>query len=339
MRVASRLVEESELLIHGVLHCSETSCQQEYPVLDGVPVLVPNVRAYLEQSFFQLTLRNDLPDVLESVLGDASGPGTSYDATRQHLSTYAWDHYEDLAPDDSTGGADGVGPGALSRCLEEGLALLGPDESVPAPALDIGCAVGRTAFDLAARTDGLVLGVDVNFSMLQVAQGVLRDGIVRYPRRRVGLVYDRRQFSLLPSGRERVDFWACDALALPFRTGLFAFASAFNVLDCVAAPGGFLQSLASALHPEAKALLSTPYDWSANVTPVEAWVGGHSQRGPGRGSSEPLLRSLLDQGPRQGGGGLRLVGEKERVPWRARLHERSTVEYAVHLVAVEVGHS
>lgn len=338
VRVASRLVEDSGLLIHGVLHCGEPSCQQEYPVLDGIPVLVPNVRAYLAESFFHLTLRSDLPEVLESVLGDASGPGTAYDATRQHLSTYAWDHYEDLAPDDQ---GDGPEPGALSRCLDAGLTLVDAEDGVSAPVLDMGCAVGRSAFDLAARTDGLVLGVDVNFSMLQVAQGVLRDGIVRYPQRRVGLVYDRREFPLIPAGRERVDFWACDALALPFRAGLFAFATAFNVLDCVATPAGFLQSLAGALQPGAKALLSTPYDWSVNVTPVEAWIGGHSQRGPDRGASEPLLRRLLDPTePLPGGmGGLQLLGEKERVPWQARLHERSAVEYAVHLAAVEVGHS
>jgi SAM-dependent methyltransferase len=338
VRVASRLVEDAEFLIHGVLHCSEPSCQQEYPVLDGIPILVPNVRAYLADNFFHLTLRDDLPEALQSLLGDASGPGTPYDATRQHLSTYAWDHYEDLSPDAP---AEAPGPGALSRCLEEGLTLIGAEDGVPAPILDIGCAVGRSAFDLAARADGPVLGVDVNFAMLQVAQGVLRDGAVRYPRRRVGLVYDRRQFPLAPPGRERVDFWACDALALPFRAGLFALASAFNVLDCVATPSGFLQSLAGVLQPKAKALLSTPYDWSANVTPVEAWIGGHSQRGPEQGASEPLLRRLLDptQGRPEGLGGLRLLGEKERVPWQARIHERSTVAYAAHLVAVEVGHS
>jgi SAM-dependent methyltransferase len=201
--------------------------------------------------------------------------------------------------------------------------------------------VGRSAFDLAARTDGPVLGVDVNFSMLQVAHGVLRTGTVRYPRRRVGLVYDRRTFPVELPGCERVDFWVCDALALPFPSATFAFASALNVIDCVPSPHGFLHAVAGALHPGARALLSTPYDWSANVTPVEAWIGGHSQRGPDQGASEPLLRRLLDPEAHPPGGvaALRLLGERERVRWQARLHERSTVEYAVHLVAVEVGHS
>jgi len=337
LRVASRLVEEDEILIHGVLHCSEPTCQQEYPVVDGIPVLVPNVRAYLAENLFHLTLRSDLPEVLDSLLGDAAGPGTAFDATRQHLSTYAWDHYEDLAPEHPT--EQGM-PGAVARCLEEGLALLGEPDRVPAPVLDIGCAVGRSAFDLGARSEGPVLGVDVNFSMLQVAQEVLRAGTVRYPRRRVGVVYDRRTFRVDLRGRDQVDFWACDALALPFPPGVFAFANALNVIDCVASPQGFLHAVAGALRPGAKALLSTPYDWSANVTPVEAWIGGHSQRGPDRGASEPLLRRLLDVGASADGvTRFRVLGEKERVMWQARLHERSTVEYAVHLTAVEVEHS
>jgi hypothetical protein len=95
------------------------------------------------------------------------------------------------------------------------------------------------------------------------------------------------------------------------------------------------------LEPGSGAVLSTPYDWSPDITPVEAWIGGHSQRGPGRGSSEPVLRLLL--GPRESAEGdtapFRLVGEEERVPWQARIHERSTVDYAVHVVAVEVEHS
>ena len=42
-------------------------------------------------------------------------------------------------------------------------------------------------------------------------------------------------------------------------------------------------------------VLTTPYDWSAAV-PVDAWLGGHSQRGPHQGSSEPILRGLLTPG-------------------------------------------
>jgi SAM-dependent methyltransferase len=220
------------------------------------------------------------------------------------------------------------------RCLGQGLELIG--EQANGPVIDLGCSVGRTAFDLAQRSDELVLGVDVNFPMLRLARRVLEDGIVRYPRRRVGIVYDRREFSARFDRSDRVDFWACDALALPFSKDTFGLAVAINVLDCVASPHDFLQSLRHVLRPGGAAVLSTPYDWSAGVTAVEAWIGGHSQRGPDRGASEPFLRSLLTPGAHpQCVDGLRITGEIADVPWHARLHDRSTVTYGVHLLAVQ----
>src|SRR5690606_26253462 len=118
--------------------------------------------------------------------------------------------------------------------LERGLELAGPLPE--GSTLDVGCSMGRPAFELAERRAGLVLGVDLNFAMLRVASRALREGVARYPRRRVGLVYDRREVPLSFPGAERVDFWACDALALPFADDTFALATSFNVLDCVVDP-------------------------------------------------------------------------------------------------------
>src|SRR5205085_12367722 len=58
----------------------------------------------------------------------------------------------------------------LAGVLERGLALAG--EKLAGPALDVGCSVGRSTFELAQRGAAPVLGVDLNFSMLQVAAGV-----------------------------------------------------------------------------------------------------------------------------------------------------------------------
>jgi hypothetical protein len=52
--------------------------------------------------------------------------------------------------------------------------------------------------------------------MLRLASEVLRRGVVRYPRRRAGLVYDQREFPARFANIENVDFWACDATALHF---------------------------------------------------------------------------------------------------------------------------
>ena len=317
-------------MLEGVIHCPDSDCRLEYPILDGIPILVPQILSYLSDNFFHLAARDDLSETLEGMLGDGVGPGTWFDSTRQHLSTYARDSYGDL--DDTEQG--GPQPGSAVRCLERGLELHGGE--IGTPLIDLGCAVGRTAFTLAERSGGLVLGVDINFSMLRLAQRVLREGVVRYPRRRVGIVYDRREFPVSLPGAEQVDFWACDTLALPFSNDSFGLAVGLNVLDCVASPLAFLASVRNVIRTGGRTILTTPYDWSPGVTPPEAWIGGHSQRGPDKGASEPFLRSLLTPGAHaQSIEGLELVGEIADVPWHTRLHDRSAVSYSAHLIVAE----
>ncbi len=324
--------EEGGVVVEGRLACPGEACRAEYPILDGVPVLVPRVREFVVREMAALLAREDLSADTESLVGDCAGPGSAFDAMRQALSSYGFDHYGDLDPVTAQA-PPGARPGSARACLAEGLSML---PAPPAgPAIDLGCGPGRTAFDLAARTDGLVLGVDLSFGFVRLAQGVLRAGRARYPLRRVGVVYDRREFSAPLPGAERVDFWACDATALPFAPGSFGFAAALNLLDCVPAPLEFLRGLARVLAPGGAAVLSTPYDWSPSATAFEGWIGGHSQRGEGGGAAEPLLRSLLTPGAHpQGVRGLAIAGERESTPWTVRVHSRSAVCYRAHLLAL-----
>jgi SAM-dependent methyltransferase len=204
------------------------------------------------------------------------------------------------------------------------------------PIIDIGCSAGRSSFELAERTTSLVLGVDLHFSMLRVAVELLRKGTATYPRRRTGLVYERRSFPALFRAKENVDFWVCDATALPFSAATFGLATGMNVLDCVHAPRDLLASISDVLREGGKAVLTCPYDWSPAATPLEGWLGGHSQRSPLSGSGEAVLRSLLTPGEHPGSlNTLRLSAEQENLEWRVRLHDRSAMTYKVHLVVAE----
>jgi hypothetical protein len=88
--------------------------------------------------------------------------------------------------------------------------------------------------------------------------------------------------------------------------------------------------------PGARAILATPYDWSPGATPIEGWIGGHSQRGPQGGDSANALRTLLTPGAHPASiEGLQLVAESDALPWVVRLHERSSVQYQTHLVVAE----
>lgn len=291
-------------VLEGILNCTNPECLREYPIVDGIPILVAAIRSWLSANPLQLLQRSDLSPELESLIGDALGPGSAFDTLRQHVGIYAADHYE--------------GDSAV-RLLSRDLDARG------GPVLDIGCSVGGTTFALASRFERLTVGVDLNFAMLRVASDVLRSGRARYSRRRVGLAYEPRRLAVEPAHRELVDFWCCDAAALPFASETFGFASVLNLIDCVASPADVVAECARVLRPGGTALFSTPYDWTPSATPVEQWLGGHSQRGANRGAAEPVLRALLARH-------FDVAAEEEHVPWRVRVHERSVMEYLVHVV-------
>lgn len=298
--------EEGDDLLEGILGCTNDACLREYPVIDGIPILVAAIRGWLAANPLQVLQRDDLSPELESLLGDVLGAGSPYDTLRQQVGIYAGAHYPEC------GNAVAALPAAAL-----------PPQSLPA--IDIGCAVGGTTFALAEKLGRLTVGVDLNFAMLRVAARALREQRVRHASRRVGLVYDRRDIAVELPAREHVDFWCCDAAALPFADGTFAAACALNVVDCVAAPRELVAECARVLCDGGVALFSTPYDWTPTATPVEQWLGGHSQRGPNRGAAEPVLRALVAND-------FEIVAEEENVPWRLRLHERASIDYAVHLV-------
>ena len=328
MRIAQVTREEGGHVIEGVLHCQNANCLREFPIIDGIPIIVANIRQYIADNLLSIYGRRDLGEVIESILGDCSGPGSVFDYARHLLSSYAWDHYAEFDPQEPVSEPR---PGSMLRTMNIGLEMAEP---VPAgPIIDVGCAVGRATFALAEREAELVLGVDLNFPMLRMASEILRHGTARYPRRRVGLVYDRREFPVGFAHQENVDFWACDVTALPFPAGTFSMALSMNVLDSVSSPHEMLLSIARILKPAGKLILSCPYDWSSGATPLEAWVGGHSQRSPAAGSSQALLRNLLTPGAHGSSiNDLILTAEKDQIPWHVRLHERSAMTYASHLL-------
>ncbi len=316
----------------GTLLCPRNECQREFPVIDGIPLIIPHIRAWISANISQVQAREDLSPLTESMLIDCCGPGSMFETTRQHVSSYAWDHYADF---DSEETVREPRPGLIVRLLDQCLKIGRPLQG--GPVLDIGCGAGRTAFALAERTSALVLGVDLNYAMLKVAARVLSEGIVRYPRRRVGIVYDRREFPVHFDQSDNVDFWACDANSLPFRDGQFGATVGLNVLDCAHSPLTFLQSVARVTAGGGQVILACPYDWSAAATPVEHWLGGHSQRSDFRGASEPVLKALLS--PEHHSGSvprLKFSAEADNLPWHVRLHDRSTMKYSVHAVAADV---
>lgn len=321
LRLAAVEVERSGDVDAGILACG--TCGTEYPILDGVPVIVPDLTRYVQDNLFYLLIRGGLPGGVAGLIGDAAGPGSAYDVIRQHLSCYAWDHWADQDPAEAPAEAHREPrPGAIVRAVEAGLDLIGSD--LPeGPILDIGCGTGRSVVELAARTGREVLGIDLSVPLARFAQAAISRRTVAYDRRRLGLSYERRRFDIglaWPEGAAEV--WQCDLLALPFRRGSFALAAGFNVLDNLADPRAGLAAMEAVLRPGGGAILCTPFDWSANVTPQAAWLGGHSRKDT---APEPVLAGLLAES-----GALQEIRTRD-IPWHVRLHDRSHVCYRSHL--------
>ena len=341
MALSSVIKGDAREVQFGMIHCEHEGCRMEFPIIDGIPILHANVRGQVDAYLLHLIAREDLPHEVESLISDAAGPGSAYDSMKQAMSSYAWDHYEFRASERSLSeGIEGAipakhRPGSASRCLSQAIEKAGqiPSNTV---ALDVGCATGGTTFDVADKSRGLVLGVDLNFSLLRIAARVLREGRVVYPRRQGGVVYERRELPVSLAEADQVDFWCCDACCLPLGPESLGFVSALNVLDCVPSPLSFLKEIEASLVSEGKLAVCCPYDWSPAATPLEEWLGGHSQRGQNQGDSASILEALLTPGALPGSlEKLRMIDSEPDIPWSVRVHARSFAEYQAHLVVAQ----
>ncbi|MBV9578092.1 MAG: methyltransferase domain-containing protein [Chloroflexi bacterium] len=305
----------------GVLVCTEPVCQREHPIVDGIPIVVSDLSSWAAHQLNAVLWRSDLSPFTESLLGDAAGPASEFERQRTTLSAYGRVHWGDF---------DAVEP------LESAASLAGllaaARELLDAPPtgiwLDLGCAAGRATYETALAGRELVVGVDLSFAMLRVAEGARRTGRAVFPIRRVGLVFDRCEVVVPQVPAERMAYWCCDVDNLPFGDAGFDGALSLNVLDCVPSPVQHLVEMGRVLRAGASALLSTPYDWAATATPVAQWLGGHSQRSEAHGSSAAELRRAL----RMVDTGLAIAAERDRVPWRVYVNERASMDYAVHVL-------
>ena len=313
LQIGAVAATDGDDVLEGALVCGDEACRREHPIVDGIPIVVADLAAWTSHQLDAVLRRDDLSEFTESLLGDAAGDGPR-EQERFHVSSFGHGHW---------------GSDWHEQLLEAARGLL--DAQPSGVWLDAGCAVGRGTVELARAGADLAVGVDLSFAMLKVAEGVRRNGCARYAVKRVGLVYERREVAVANVPADRISLWCADAAALPFADGAFDGALSLNVLDSIGSPLGHLLELGRTLADGAPALLSTPYDWTANATAPDQWIGGHSQRGPSAGASEPELRRILS-GAAGIDTGLRIEAERERIPWRLYANERSRVEYEAHVL-------
>jgi putative 4-mercaptohistidine N1-methyltranferase len=155
------------------------------------------------------------------------------------------------------------------RCVTEFVPLIGR----AARALDLGCAVGRSTFEL-ARTTPEVIGIDLSQRFISAALEIQRTGQIRFRRHEEGTVYTPVSRQLDPAiDRTHCHFEVGDALRLPTSLGKFDFILAANLLDRIHSPRELLASFCRLLNAGGHLLIASPYTWLSEFTPSEEWLG------------------------------------------------------------------
>lgn len=158
------------------------------------------------------------------------------------------------------------------RCVEQGIDLARLIDRQRA--LDLGCSVGRSTFELATLFDE-VIGIDLSQAFIQAASELQRQGQIDCTIPVEGGLHQKLTLSLPPHlGNGSVKFLVGDALNLPTDLGLFDAVLAANLIDRVPDPARFLSLLPGLLRSGGHLVLTSPYTWLEAYTPREHWPEG-----------------------------------------------------------------
>lgn len=162
-------------------------------------------------------------------------------------------------------------------------------------ALDIGCAIGRSTFEL-ARGFEEVIGVDFSARFIQEAQRLKENGVLRYTMPTEGELEAFHEVNLaefnLEEERHKVSFWQADACNLKPLYRNFDLIFAGNLIDRLYDPKKFLDSLALRVNEGGLLILTSPYTWQEESTPKEKWIGGYKRDGENVTTFEGLKEIL-----------------------------------------------
>jgi len=157
------------------------------------------------------------------------------------------------------------------RCALEGADLAKLPHG--ARALDLGCSVGRSSFEL-ARYCGEVIGIDYSQAFIDAAHRLAVGG--RHPATRLdeGSATTQLSIEIDPEiERSRVSFERGDAQQIRGDIGHFDLVIACNLICRLPEPARLLRRLPELLKPGGQLFITTPFSWLEAYTPPANWLG------------------------------------------------------------------
>ncbi len=144
-------------------------------------------------------------------------------------------------------------------------------------ALDIGCATGRSAFEL-AKTYAHVDALDFSVRFIQIPVGLQQTGLQRYTIQDEGELVSYKEANLSEMGlrdtADRVNFMQGDACNLPPKFTDYDLVFAGNLIDRLYDPEKFLSTIQERIRSGGVLVITSPYTWLEEFTPCDKWVGG-----------------------------------------------------------------
>lgn len=145
-------------------------------------------------------------------------------------------------------------------------------------ALDIGCATGRTAFELAKHFEQ-VDAVDFSVRLIETPSNLQKTGKQRYSILDEGELQSYREVRLdqFPDYREvkdKIAFLQGDACNLDTKYSGYDLVFAGNLLERLYDPAAFLKLIKQRIQPGGLLVLASSYTWKEEYTPRDRWLGG-----------------------------------------------------------------
>lgn len=255
---------------------------------------------FFQHCGFRIAQSADVEAPLDAVLLDEAktgkiGGGAHAYETGKMLDEYLLLHYGGARETLTVDGVPEVLLDFPKRCAALVTKAAGAAPRPGRRALDIGCAVGGAAFELARSFDE-VIGVDLSESFITAAGTLKEAGELSYFRRDEGELGVRLVARVDPTiDRRRVSFRRADACSLPADLHGFDAVLLANLLCRVPSPKAVLGRLGGPrglVRPGGVLVLTTPFTWMEEFTLKDVWLGGFYRDGVAQWSKDALRREL-----------------------------------------------
>ncbi len=155
------------------------------------------------------------------------------------------------------------------KCIQQCLDV----KSLPkhARALDLGCAVGRSSFELSRYCDD-VTGIDNSKTFINAAKQIQHLGSVEFFITEEGTKRSERTVMRpVESNPERIHFHCGDVMDIFQDSKQYEVIFAANLICRLPNPLNFLNRLSGKIVPGGQLIIASPYSWLDEFTPSHLW--------------------------------------------------------------------